>query len=333
VNDNYDCVVEKIPVATGVVSFVAGAPGQKGSTDGVGSAARFFYPRGIGLDGAGNLAVADTGNSTVRRISLASGAVSTVAGAVKVYGYRDGVGSAANFNGVTDVASDGSGHTFATDSSNHVIRKIVDATGEVTTFAGVGGVSGTADGVGSAARLENPEGITFDGVGSLFVADGGNHTIRRVDLATAEVTTVGGQARYVGGADGPGATARFNLPVGIAVDAGGTLYVSEESGNCIRKGSLTLPDAAMIDAPSGRVGVTRQLSTSPSTATSWKWEVIRRPAGSVALLSSDTEREPTFTPDRPDLYVVRLTATSGSRLSITTVELMALAARQRRHLQ
>jgi hypothetical protein len=97
----------------------------------------------------------------------------------------------------------------------------------------------------------------------------------------------------------------------------------DAANHSIRIGRPALADAATIDSPGGAVGAMRQLGTSPATANSWNWEVIRRPSGSTAVPSSTSARNPTFTPDVADLFVFRLTASDGMKTSITTVSITA----------
>src|SRR5204863_416032 len=136
-----------------VVTTLAGLAGSVGSSDGTGTVARFHYPEAIALDSSGNLYVADTYNQTIRKIS--SGVVTTVAGFPGSTGAVDGTGSVARFNGTGGVAVAPSGNLYVADIYNHTVRKIATG-GIVTTFAGLAGSSGSADGAGSAARFDNP---------------------------------------------------------------------------------------------------------------------------------------------------------------------------------
>jgi hypothetical protein len=120
-----------------------------------------------------------------------------------------------------------------TDNNNCTIRKIVISTGAVTTFAGTAGYSGSTDGTGSAAQFKYPYGITTDGT-NLYVADNNNHTIRKIVISTAVVTTLAGTAGVSGSTDGTGSAARFNLPNGITTD-GTNLYVADYMNHTIRK--------------------------------------------------------------------------------------------------
>jgi len=139
--------------------------GFSGSTDGAGVSASFNKPKGIAIDSSGNVYVADTDNHLIRKIA-SNGNVTTLAGD-GFSGSTDGAGSAASFNSPTGVAVDSSGNVYVADTNNHLIRKI-DSAGNVTTLAGVGdGVSGSTDGVGSAASFGSPNGVAVDGNGNV----------------------------------------------------------------------------------------------------------------------------------------------------------------------
>ena len=171
----------------GVVSTVAGLAGQVGSTDGTGSAARFNSPQGVAVDLKQNIYVADYDNNTIRKIAP-GGIVSTLAGLAGSKGSVDGTGSAAQFNNPFAVAAENSGFLYVADSRNHIIRKVTPE-GSVTTLAGLADTSGSADGTGSVARFDFPEGVAVDRFGSLFVADTLNDTIRLGALAAPVITS------------------------------------------------------------------------------------------------------------------------------------------------
>jgi len=163
---------------SGATSTLAGAAGYSGATDGTGTAARFYDPYGITTDGT-YLYVADSGNNTIRKVSISSGAVTTLAGTAGYSGYADGTGTAARFYDPYGITTDDT-YLYVTDSGNNTIRKIEISSGTVTTLAGTAGSSGSTDGTGTAARFNNPCGITTDGT-YLYVTDSGNNTIRTIE--------------------------------------------------------------------------------------------------------------------------------------------------------
>lgn len=213
------------------LSLLAGSPGATGSTDGALEAARFHTPNYLVTAPGGGLAIGDFGNSTIRR--LLGSEVSTLAGSPGVFGFADGTGSAARFAGNGGLAYDSAGHLYVSDWDNHVIRRITPD-GTVTTFAGTPGVPGSDDGTGADARFRNPNGLTIDAAGNLYVADWGNHTIRKITPA-GEVSTFAGAPGQPGSADGAGGAARFNTPGAVAIDGAGRLVVSDMVNHTIRQ--------------------------------------------------------------------------------------------------
>ena len=173
VTDN--SAIRKVTPA-GLVSTLAGSPGNAGNADGPGNVARFQAPTGLTLDADGSVFVADTSNFTIRRITPA-GVVSTLAGSAGKDGYYDGNGGEARFYFPTGVAVDTSGNIFVVDSANESIRRIAPD-GRVTTLAG-GGFTDAGDGTGAAVGFFHPESIAVDRLGSVYVADSGNYTIRK----------------------------------------------------------------------------------------------------------------------------------------------------------
>jgi DNA-binding beta-propeller fold protein YncE len=314
VADTPNHTIRRIDVATGTVTTLAGLAGHAGSTDGTGSAARFYNPRGLAVDAAGTtLFVADMSGRTIRHIDVATAAVTTLAGLANTPGYADGVGSAARFNRPYGVATDAAGTmVYVADREDNTIRAIVVSTQTVTTLAGQHGVEGQNDGVGTAAHLRRPTDValdasattlyvadslnnelrtvntttgavvtvagvtssgTADGIGSaarfhsdsgvavgasgtvVFVADTGNNTIRRFEVASSTVTTLAGLAAESGAADGTGTAARFLYPSGIAIDgAGGTAYVADSGNNTIRKIQLASGVVTTLAGAPGAAG-------------------------------------------------------------------------------
>lgn len=207
------------------VTVSAGKIGYGGGMDGVGSGAS-VWPAGVVSDGAGTIYF--TGANTVRRYVVASGQVATLAGTEGMNGSMDGTKSAARFYWPQGIALDHAGGVlYVSDTQNHTIRKVVIATGEVTTLAGTAGRFGAVDGVGAAARFFYPRGLAYDGKGSLFVADSENGAIRRIDVATMAATTYAGVLGEKGLQPGP-LPAHLNAPVGVAILPDGGLVVTDE---------------------------------------------------------------------------------------------------------
>ncbi|WP_295795539.1 gliding motility-associated C-terminal domain-containing protein [Mucilaginibacter sp.] len=255
--------IRKITSA-GVVTTIAG-DGTVGHADGTGTAATFRLPSGIAIDAAGNLYVADSGNSLIRKISIL-GVVTTLAGSGTT-GSTNGTGTAASFNGPIGIAVDVAGNVYVADSYNNLIRKIT-TTGVVTTLAG-SGAQGDADGTGAAASFKDPIGMKIDADGNLYVTDAQNNKIRKITSAGV-VTTVAGKLT-LGAADGDLGTATFNTPFGIAIDANGNLYIGDTNNNSIRKIAADfftidkpLPPGLVFDMHTGDISGT-PTAASPAT--------------------------------------------------------------------
>lgn len=214
---------------TADVTTVAGN-GTNTTTDGNGTAATFNTPVSVAVDAAGNLYVLEYDGGVVRKITP-TGDVTTLAGS-SPRGFADGTGTAAKFGRGYNIAIDAPGNLYVADSENHRIRKITPA-GVVTTLAGTG-TPGATDGPGNSATFSDPRGVAVDAHGNVYVADFGSSLLRRITPAGV-VSTLAGQKGITGGQDGIGAAATFAQPLGLTINAAGTLYVADTFGNVIRK--------------------------------------------------------------------------------------------------
>ena len=222
--------IRKITPA-GVVTTLAGS-GTQAFADGTGTNASFFNPIGVAVDSAGNVYVSDYSNNRIRKITP-DGVVTTLAGSTS--GYTDttknGAVSGALLNIPRAVAVDSSSTIYVADTSNNRIRKIT-STGVVTTLAG-SGIATFADGTGTNASFNLPNGVAVDSSGNVYVGDTVNNRIRKI-TSTGVVTTLAGSgiATFV---DGTGTAASFNTPQGITVDSAGNVYVIDQLNYRVRK--------------------------------------------------------------------------------------------------
>jgi NHL repeat len=247
VADTYNHVIRKVTAAGAVTTF-AGKMFSPGSLNGTGTAAQFHYPAGISVGTGGTLYVADYANSLIRRITSA-GAVSTLAGTAGSPGSANGTGAAARFNQPMDVAADlSSGLVYVAEDVNQIIRKITSV-GVVTTLAGQIVGSGTNNGTGSVARFNYPSGAAVAGNGTVYVADYRNFVVRKISPAGV-VTNLAGMAGVAGTNNGTGTAARFNGPVGVAVDGSNYLYVADYQNHAIRK----ITPAGVVTTLAGHLG-------------------------------------------------------------------------------
>ncbi|MEM7184165.1 MAG: hypothetical protein AAF518_24920 [Spirochaetota bacterium] len=231
ITDKGNSAIRKMVIATLDVSTFTGLKGTAGTDDGIGTAARHKDPFGITTDGT-YLYNTDWTSHTVRRIQISNTQVTTIAGTAGTSGTDDASGTAAKFNMPIGVVYNNAS-LFVSDFSNHAIRKIDLTTLAVSTFAGTKGTSGTDDGTGTAAKFNLPYQMVSFGQ-HFYVADFGNHTIRRIDATTGEVTTVAGLAGTSGTADGTGTAAKFKNPTALATD-GTYLYVGDFSNYTLRR--------------------------------------------------------------------------------------------------
>jgi len=176
VADSQNNRIVQLNSAGTIVSIIGQTSG--GLVNATGTAAKFSYPQGVVLDSSGNLFVADTQNHAIRKVTPA-GVVTTYAG-TGIIGYADGSALSAQFKspGALTIATDGT--IYVSDSGNNRIRKIA-TDGTVTTIAG-SGVAGFADGNGTEAQFNNPNGIAIGSDGRLYVADTANHRIRVLSI-------------------------------------------------------------------------------------------------------------------------------------------------------
>jgi sugar lactone lactonase YvrE len=152
------------------------------------------------------------------------------------------------------LAYDGSGILYVADQLNHTIRQVVLATATVTTLAGSAGEVGARDGIGEDARFDLPAALALDGAGYLFVADKAAHTIRKIVLATRNVTTLAGTAGIADHSDGVGTAAAFNTPAGLACDGAGNLFVADTGNGTIRKIVIATATTTTVAGTAGNLG-------------------------------------------------------------------------------
>lgn len=257
--DTDNQIIRRINKDTGDTTTVAGSAEQRGVSDGIGLSARFYVPIGIATDGT-YLYIADTFNHTIRRLDPATGEVITLAGKAGEANYRDGLAAEARFYYPYGLAVKGS-ELFVADLWNEAVRVIDLSYGVVSTVAGIPPIPGSTDGPPGIGQFYSPADLDVTG-DYLYVADMNNHTIRRVDTVTGELSTIAGKAPNPGARDATGDNSRFSTPGGIVTD-GEAVYVADTFNHTIRKVDITTGEVITLAGTPGISG-TSDSTESPA---------------------------------------------------------------------
>jgi hypothetical protein len=243
--------IRKITVSTGIITTVAGTGGAGGPGGDGGQAisAQLDNPYGVSLDSAGNIYIADAANNRIRKVTVSTGIITTVAGnGTTGSGGDGGQAISAQLDYPSGVSVDSAGNIYISDLSNHRIRKVTVSTGIITTVAGNGTTgSGGDGGAATSAQLNSPFGVSVSSAGNIFIADTGNHCTRMVPVANGYFfgqnmianriyRIAGSTVQGFGGDGGPAISAQLNAPYGVSVDsAGNNVYIADSLNNRIRK--------------------------------------------------------------------------------------------------
>jgi len=352
----------------GTIHTIAGngEPGYAGD-GGLACAASLNEPKNLTLDQAGCLYIADSENHVIRRVDLASGRISTIAGrqealiaqaapvpresepsdddplggptqadAQRFTQFRDlsgtvrflagssvmaqrfggdgGPAVAAFLNFPGALAVDDEGNLYIADTMNHRIRKLSAATGNITTIAGTGQHRFSGDGGPAvAAALHDPTALALDGAGNLYIADQGNHRVRRVDLATGVITTVAGVGESMyNGDELPAREAGLAGPSGLACASDGTLYIADTFNNRIRQVDLKTGLIASV-AGDGHEYRYQSDAEGPSMSLSRPYGIAMTLDGDLLITDSDNHLIRKW--ERRSRRIVRVAGSGTSRYS------------------
>src|SRR5436190_41955 len=223
---------------SGTMSTVAGSYLVRGYSGdgGAATSARLNEPYGVGVDGAGNIYIADTVNQVIRKVVRSTGVITTVAGSgVKGFSGDGGPATSASLSDPLAVAADGSGNLYISDQLNNRIRKVTPA-GTITTFAGTGAAGYNGDGIAATqAQLHSPYMAAVDAAGNLYIPDYFNYRIRKVTASTGLISTVAGIGVSGGDGDGgPATRAYISDPTGVTIDGAGNLFLVDQATFRIR---------------------------------------------------------------------------------------------------
>ena len=232
--------VRKVTASTGIISTIAGNGTAGYNSDGIAAtAAELNAPLGLAVDASGNIYIADYYNIAIRKVTVSTGIISTIAGKPGWFGYTgdNGPATAAELEDPEGVAVDGAGNVYISDWRTDAIRKVTASTGIITTIAGNGtsGFSGDG-GIATNATLDYPLGVAADASGNIYIGDRNNNRIRKVTASTGIISTIAGNGSQGYNNDGiPATNAKLNYPVGVAVDLFGNVYIGDAFNYRIRK--------------------------------------------------------------------------------------------------
>jgi sugar lactone lactonase YvrE len=251
--------------------------------------APIYLPRGVAVDAAGNLFLADASNNRVRRVDGQTWLISTVVGnGTAGYSGDGGLATAAEINNPGGVVLDGAGNLYFVDSNNFVVRRVDAVSGIITTVAGTPlqpGYSGD-NGLATAAKLsfsEGTGGVAFDAAGDLYIADTGNNVIREVNATTGIISTVAGTgvAGYSGDGN-PATAAQLSAPANLSVGPDGSLYIADQGNQCVREVSATTGKITTI-AGNGTKGYAGDGGVATAAELNAPSAVVLDPAGNIYI--------------------------------------------------
>jgi sugar lactone lactonase YvrE len=237
VADGYNHVIRKVSL-DGIITTVAGRAGTSayGGDNGLATSATFQHPRAVAVDGQGSLYITD--QNLIRKVSQ-DGEIVTVAGTTKAE-VPDGLAISTKLQNPQGIAVDESGNIYIADTWNHVVRK-VSTDGRIKTVAGIMNQSGYGGDrePATSAKLNNPNDVAIDSNGNIYISDGGNHVIRKLN-ADGAISLVAGTACLSGyeGDGGFATSARLSCLTGVAIDGNGNVYIADGNNYAIRKVSV-----------------------------------------------------------------------------------------------
>ena len=256
--------------------------------------AALFLPFGITVDAAGNLYIADTYNSRIRKVDATTGIINTIAGNGTLgYSGDNGPALAAAINHPSSVAIDPAGYLYIADTGNNVVRLYNPFTGSISTLAGngTGGYSGDG-GAATAATLQSPNGLALDLAGNLFIADTGNNVVREVGVNGVISTVAGtGTAAYTGDGGTP-TRAGLKAPWGVTVTDTGDIYIADQGNNVVRRVSAGTISTIAGDSKLARPGFAGDggLATAPAVRLNTPSAVLFDVAGNMYISDSGNNR-------------------------------------------
>ena len=261
-------------------------------------------PLAVAVDASGNVYIADAGNNLIREVHVATGLITTTAGTLGAAGFSGdgGPATAADLNVPAGLAIDSNGNVYIADSRNHVVRKILAATGTITTIAGNHSAGDSGDsGPATAAELNGPVGLALDSLGDLYIVDRGNAVIRKVD-ASGTITTFAGSNSVDLNGNGEDSDSEFNEPFALAVDQNGNVYVADAGDNVVDEINPTTGAITTI-AGTGDLGFSGDAGSAIAAELSGPSGVAVDQSGNVYIADTGNVRLREVIPTTPSVTI------------------------------
>lgn len=248
--DSQNRVVREVSATSGNISTAAGNGNAFYNGDGQpATSASIFLPAGLASDSSGNLYIADMNNHLIRKVTAATGYISTIAGVPGHHGYNGDGGAATSawLNNPQAVVLDSSGNLYIADSNNNRIREVAASNGHISTITGNGTAGYSGDGgPATSGEIQYPEGVALDSSGNVFISDTFNDRIRLVSASTGDLSTFGGGTSGFSGDGGLATQAELNFPTAIALDSSGNFYIGDSNNYRVRKVTVSTGDIATV---------------------------------------------------------------------------------------
>jgi hypothetical protein len=292
--DSYSSHIFKVDTS-GNLTVVAGNGTLGYSGDGgPATSAALNRPEGVFVDGSGNIFIADTDNSVIREVLAASGNIQTVAGNGNAgYGGDGAAATSAELNDPFGVFVDGTGNIFIADTDNSVIREVVASSGSIQTVAGNATPGYSGDGTpATSAQLDEPEGVSLDVTGNIFIADTYNSVIREVTIATGQIHTVAGtyyayeDSCNYSGDDNPAISAQLCLPSNVFVDGSSNLFIAD-TGNSVIREVLSAGSTIQTVAGNGTLGYAGDGGAATSAELNNPSSMVVDTSGNIYIADTD----------------------------------------------
>jgi sugar lactone lactonase YvrE len=292
--DSDNSRIRKVTASTGDITTIAGTGTAGYSGDGgAATSAKLYYPSGVAVDSSGNIYIADTSNSRIRKVTASTGVISTIAGTGTAgYSGDGGAATSAKLNYPIGVALDISGNIYIADTNNGRIREVSASTGDITTVAGDGGADYGGDGgLATLATLYYPQGVAFDISGNMYIADTNNYCIRKVTASTSIITTIAGKCMYAGynGDNGIATSAELYFPRSVALDSLGNIYIADEFNDRIRVVTALTGDISTL-AGTGTAGYSGDGGAATSADLYEPWGVALDSSGNIYVADTANSR-------------------------------------------